>query len=330
MKRIDASLTFGAVMARGPADAGGPAAAALDPAAAPAGAPEAAPAAAPAAGKWYEGETVSAEERDWLRTKGYAIDNAAEVALKAARGHRAAEGKLGRGLDAIMDKPKAGQSVSEWLAENRAQLGLPDSLDAYEAKPPEDWPKDQPWNAEMEAKARAIVFEAGAPPELHQKLVALYAGEMGRMEASATQAMEKANTEMMAALTKDWGDQADRKIVQARQAATALAERAGLDADGIRAVAGALAKDTGDAATIRMFAALGEMMGEDRAVGIGNGGGFALTPQQARAEMTRLTAPGGDMFEWVAKQAQGVPGAAAKVQELRARQEQLARIATQS
>jgi hypothetical protein len=117
--------------------------------AAPAGepAPGAAAAAAPAAAaKWFEDAAYSPEERSWLAAKGLAEDDPMAAMPKLVKGHRAAEQRIGKGLDAIIEKPAKDQPYDEWVKANREALGLPADEKGYQVAPPENWPKDLPWD----------------------------------------------------------------------------------------------------------------------------------------------------------------------------------------
>lgn len=281
----------------------------------------AAAAAAPAA-KWFEASDYSADDRAWLAARGLAEDDPLKAVPKLVHGHRAAEQRIGKGLDTIMDRPAKDQALSAWMRSNGAILGLPDKEEGYTAAPPEDWPKDTAWDTELEAKARKLAFDAGVPLEAHQAYVALFADKMKQMTNAAVVGMAKARGEMMAALEHDYGAQTDARITAARQAAQLLAEKAGMSTDQLGGISQVLAAKTGDAGVIRLFAAMADMMGEDTAVGIGKGGPLTMTPAEARAELARLMAPEGEYAKAYAAQD------TAALAALKPRREQLAKIAT--
>ncbi|MEO0682903.1 MAG: hypothetical protein AAF192_21115, partial [Pseudomonadota bacterium] len=65
---------------------------------------------------WYQAEgAFEADELDWMKNRGLIDDDPGAVIAKAVRGHRAAEIKLGRGADAVLDKPGEGQALPEYL-----------------------------------------------------------------------------------------------------------------------------------------------------------------------------------------------------------------------
>ncbi len=110
-------------------------------------------------------------------------------------------------------------------------------------------------------------------------------------------------------------------IARAKQGAQAIAEKAGLDAEALTAVTARLSKDMGDAQTIRFMAAIGELMGEDSGVGLGqgSGGGLTATRSAAEAALADFMKPDG---EW-AKAAQSRDSAA--INRLRPKFDQLTR-----
>lgn len=252
--------------------------------------------------RWWEGADYSAEDRQWIEARGLAEDDPAKIVPKLVKGHRAAEQKLGKGIDSVIDKPKDGQPLTDWMRENRALFGLPEAEDGYKIERPKDLPEGIAWDADLEAEARKVAFEIGLTPDQLQAMTGLYAKRIGGIQAAADAAIAEANTRMMSDLTKDWGDQLQPKLALARQAAGVLAEKAGLDAAGIQAVSAVLtAKAGGDAATIRMFAALGEMMSEDRMIA-GQSTGIGMTPAEARARAAQMRAPDGAYAKAVAAQ----------------------------
>ena len=146
----------------------------------PASAGDPPPAAAPSAptAKWFEDAAYTPEERAWLAAKGLAEDDPLKAVPKLIKGHRAAEQRIGKGLDSIIDKPAKDQTFAQWSAANRAALGLPDKEDGYAVPPPEFWPKDAQWDTTLEANARKMAFENGVSPEVHQAYVSLFAQKM--------------------------------------------------------------------------------------------------------------------------------------------------------
>lgn len=271
--------------------------------------------------KWFEAETFAPEEREWLTARGLAVDDPLAAIPKLVKGHRGAEQKLGKGLDSIMDRPGKDQDVTAWMKANATILGLPEAEDGYKVDPPEGWPQGLPWDGELEAAARKLAFEAGVPKAVHERYVGLFAEKMKGLEAAAAEGLANARTAMMGELTRDWGDTAPAKIAQAQQAVQAFAAQAGLTAEQIGGITQVLAEKTGDAGVIRLFAAIGAAMGEDRGLGLGQGGGLRMTPAEAREELRRFESAEGEYGKAFAANDHR------RLAELRSKREQLAKIA---
>lgn len=296
------------------------------PAAAPAGDPPAAtpaaPAAAPAApAPWFQSERLPEDTRTWLDKKGMTKLSSDDALLVAIKGHQNAEKLLGKGVDAIMDRPAKDQPYADWARANAAMLGLPDKAEGYTAPPPEFWPKDAKWDAELEGRARDVAFAQGVSPAAHRAYVDLFAQKMKDMGDEADTDLNTAKAQMMADLEKDYGAQTDARITLAKQAAQAVAEKAGLDSETINRIGTTLSKETGDAGVIRFLAAIGDMMGEDSGVAIGKGGSLTMTPADARAELARFQSADGEYGKAHAA------GDAAKLRELTPKRAQLAKLA---
>jgi len=279
--------------------------------------------AAEGAARWWEDPKWADEDRQFLTVKGLTIDDPMEATRKLAQMYRNAETRLGKPADAILEKPKAGQDVAEWLRANAPALGLPDKAEGYEVKRPEGWPEGADWDADLEARARAIAFEEGLPPKALQKMVGLYAEKVRALNEAADATLAADETNMRAALEKDWGDQLDARLARARQAAGVIAQDAGLDAAALEAVAAQISKGAGgSAATIRLFDAIASKMGEDSAAGLRAGAtSFTMTPAEARAAMAKLHAPDSDYGKAVAA------GDVERIRSFRAEIERLAKIA---
>lgn len=251
--------------------------------------------------KWYETPDFSPEEQQWLSARGLAEDDVAKVVPKLVKGHRAAEQRIGKGLDAIMDRPAKDQPYAEWARANAAALGLPEAEDGYAVQPPEFWPKEMPWDTELDAKARKLAFDMGAPPQLHQAYVNLFAEKMKALEDASVTGLTQARETMMQELQRDFGDQTPAVLTRAKQGAQMVAEKAGLSADALTAISQTLADKTGDAGVIRLFNAIAEMAGEDTLLGRG-AGQAPMTKAEAQAEISRRSAQDGDWFKATASQ----------------------------
>ena len=244
--------------------------------------------------KWYEGDGLTNEEREWLTARGLAADDPAEVILKAVKGHRAAEVKLGRPPEELIGRPGKDQSVTDWMKEHREIFGLPEKADDYKFDRPE-MPKGVEYDEALETEVKQIAFEEGVRPEVVKRLVDAYVGRIGGVVQNDLDTIAEARNAMNAALDKEWGDQRQAKTQLARQAMTALATETGFDAGAIEMVSQALSEKVGDPGVIKLFATIGEMMGDDKFEGFNKGGGqFATTPAEARQQLQQLRSPEGE------------------------------------
>lgn len=257
--------------------------------------------AAAASAKWWEGAGLTDDQRTQITALGLTTDDPVKAVAKLADMERAAKQKLGRPADQLIDRPAEGQDVGEWLRAHGEVFGIPESAEGYEVARPEGWPKDAQWNGDLEGKARELGHKHGMSGAALNDFVGLYAGEVQRLMGDASDQLAASNTEMQAALQKDWGDQYGAKVALAQQAVSAVSEAAGLTADDIAAISAAMKPKVGDAGIVKLFAAVGEMMGEDSFVG-GAAGGLATTPAEARAKLQELRSPEGAYAKAVASQ----------------------------
>lgn len=251
-----------------------------------------------AGAKWWDGNAYSDDQRASLTALGLTVDDPNVAIAKLVDMEASAKRRLGAAPDQLITKPKEGQELSAWMRENGELFGIPEAPDKYEIKAPENWPKDAPWDSDLEAKAREIAHAQGIPAPALQEMVNLFAGKVQQMESDAESQLASGIADMETALKKDWGDQYGDRMTLARQAMAAVAEEAGLSQDDRMNLTATLSKSTGDPQVVRMFAAIGAMMGEDSAVGLGKGArGMGDTPAEARAKLAQLRAPDGAYYK---------------------------------
>lgn len=290
------------------------------PPATPPAEPPATPPATPSAGKWWEKDIFTNDDREYLTARGLTVEDPLEVLPKIVQAHRNAEKRLGAPADQLLSKPKEGQDLGEWRRENADLFGVPEAPDKYEIEKPK-LPDGVEWDGEFEAKAREVAHANGLGAKDLQAFVGLYAEKIAALDEAANTDLATANAEMMTALQKDWGDQTTARVAVAQQAAQAIAQDAGLDADAMQNLAMALKPKVGDAGIIRLFHAIGEKMGEDTLKGLNTGGGFGMTPAQARQKLAELQSPEGDFGKAYAA------GNQAKIKELQPEIERLSKLA---
>ncbi|MES2667453.1 MAG: hypothetical protein V4712_15245 [Pseudomonadota bacterium] len=284
----------------GAADAAGAAAAAL--AGAGAGAEAGAGAADPGAGAaaakpWYEERTWSDPTlQQHLIKSGYHNGTSDEALERALKGELTATTKLGRNPATLLDAPKEGQTVNEWMKANAKAFGVPDSLDKYELKLPEGLPEGMPIDTALLADFRKYAHEAGLPPAVAQANIEAYAAMMTpRFTQEAARAAE-AEAKMTGDLQTTWGQNYKTNQDLAVRAFQTLAAEMKMDPEQSKMLAGKLNKEMGDAGLLKFFHTLAGKMGEDT-LAIPRGGNapaLALADAQQR-KAAIMTAHTGDM-----------------------------------
>lgn len=254
-------------------------------------------------GTWWEDKRFSDEQRRTLTGSGLTVDDPLDAVAQLLDQERAAQRRLGAKPDSLMPKPEEGQSLAEWRRKHAETFGLPENADGYKVERPESWPENAPWDDQLASRVQELGAKHAVEPELIQEFTNLYAEKMaGLVEETETQ-LEASRTRMMQELETEWGDQMQGNLTRAKQAASAIAEEAGFSPEHVQQLSNTLAKGTGDANVIKLFATIGEMMGEDSFSGGQGGGGdgaagaMGLSPAEARAELQRLQSPDGEWFK---------------------------------
>ena len=245
--------------------------------------------------KWWEGDGLTGQQRETLTALGLTVDDPVAAVARLTDMEMAAKKKLGRPADQLMEKPGEGK-VLDWMRQNGEMFGIPEAPDKYEVSQPESWPKEAGWDTDFETQARALAHEHGVSQGALAAFTNLYAEKIGATLGAAEQDLQLANSQMMGALEKDFGAQTPARIASAQQAASLVAEAAGLDSAAMQNIAAVLKPKVGDAGTIRLFAAIGDMLGEDTMQG-GGETPMGMTPAAARAELAKLQAKGGEWYE---------------------------------
>jgi hypothetical protein len=180
------------------------------------------------------------DKRRVLESKGWNLDDPKDAAFKLLDHYSLAEKRLGKPVDAFMDKPAKDQKFTDWAKANADILGLPKDLAGYKIEPPADFPKEIAWDGALAEKAAALALEIGAPPEVHQAYAGMFAQHMASIAGDLDAKHTAAKTELTQALTKDWGPQVEARTNRARQTIQHFAAEAGLTDDGISNALGAL------------------------------------------------------------------------------------------
>lgn len=209
--------------------------------------------------------------RSWAETKGW------QDVTSAVKSARHLESMVGAPAEEVVRIPS--QMDDETFSSVMSRLGRPESPDGYELTPAgqdadEDfmgWFKNTAHSANL-TKAQAAQMQSAYDEYVMQRQ---------DQELQSHQANVLAEDK---ALQKEWGNGYDKNIRKAQMAAQTL----GLDEDALTALEYA----KGYGATLNWLTSMADALGEDNFVsGEGGGGqnfGTNLTPDEARAAISRL------------------------------------------
>ena len=210
---------------------------------------------------------VGDDYRALVEAKGWS--NGEEV-LKS---YRNLEGMLGRSRVSV---PEAGAGAEEW-ERFYDTLGRPETPEEYGFQPPEDFPAEL-YDTERAERFAALAHRLGLTDDqaraLHDAEVEAALERHAVVEGEIA-ARERAESE---ALQREWGRDFEAKLEAAGRAARALATETEIDA---------LADAVGTGQLVKLFARLGEALGEDRLAGTHGDG--AVGALDAKAEIDRLS-----------------------------------------
>ena len=191
---------------------------------------------------------------------------------EAVRSYQALERMLGADKLAVPGK-EAGPEA--WAAVWR-KLGRPATPEGYALAKPAGAAE---YDEAMAQWARGAFHKAGLPQRMAAELHESFLKQRAEARATADAAERRMEAELDATLTRDWGPARDAKIAMARRAAQTFVEAP--------AAVDRLEQALGTAGVLKLFARIGEAMGEDRLIGSGGPGG-RLTPADAEAEIRRI------------------------------------------
>jgi hypothetical protein len=284
---IDEAGAAGAAAVIDDEGAGGAGSGAGGGAGAGAGAGAAAGAAAAAAGggdadpDWLEsfsaegGDADNPSNRDWLKAKGFkTLDD-------LAKSYREAEHAIRNGGKFTV--PGEGAKPEEVAAYHKA-IGVPEKVDGYSITLPDGVTEDMldmPLLNSMREKALA----AGTPAKAFDGLVQ----GVIQQQLDTAQAQATAENESRDALLKEWGGQKDAKMAEVNSACRALGlSRA--DVVAIQRGFGAQYGEPGSRRTLELLQKLGAGIAEDKLLGGDGPRRFGITPEEAQAEINKLSA----------------------------------------
>lgn len=178
---------------------------------------------------------------------------------EVVKSYAALQSRLGRSV--VKPGPDAGP---EEVAAYRRQLGVPESIEDYEVRRPEDLPaalQTDPAGEALQRDFLQAMHEAGASNEVVQKAIDWYYGSVTQSLEQQAQTAAERRAEAEASLRQEWGGDHDRNLTFAQRAVRSFGDDTffefleGQEVDGVK---------LGDhPAFVRAFAAIGRAMGED-------------------------------------------------------------------
>lgn len=225
---------------------------------------------------------------------GHAQNKAWKTAADVVQSHRE--------LEKLMGADRAGRTIVIPTDENDKaaweqvynRLGRPATPEAYQL------PVPQGADPAFSRAAAAKFHELGISEKTAKSLAEWWNSQAASQAESMALADEVALAEEHKALEKDWGtgpDAVARKEL-ARRAMVEVGKKAGLDQTKLQATIDGLEKGVGFSGVLKIMAAVGDMMKEHGAEGLGTQvGSFSTTPEGAKARKTQLMAD----KEWVKK-----------------------------
>lgn len=224
-------------------------------------------------GEWFS--TIGDESvRTWVQSKGFKDSTA--VAESAYN------------LEKLIGFDKAGRTLvvpkDDATPEERAafyqKLGAPANADGY--KVPEALAADP-----VVKEFRDVALKSGMLPKQFEEAVGFITAKAQTMNTERQQAAAAQSDQDMTALKTEWGQGYDKQVEMAKRAATSFipAKDAAERGEIMTKIEGAI----GTGAMMRLFAKIGEGLGEHAAHSSGDAGNFdSLTPAQAKGRIEAL------------------------------------------
>lgn len=169
-----------------------------------------------------------------------------------AKAHLELERTLGHKANQVVVPGK--DAKPEDIAKYRKQIGVPDTLEAYDFKP-EKMPDGTEWNGEVAKPFAKWAFDNNVPPAKMKELAAMHFDHMAMIPKAQEAVVQQQQEAVIAELRKEWGESFDRNTSRAAQAV----KLAGIDPNVDPAA-------FDNPHVIRAFAALADKMGEDNFV----------------------------------------------------------------
>lgn len=220
---------------------------------------------------WY-GDGLTDEDVGFIQNKQW------EGAQDVVKSYRELEKLNGVPKERLLKLPEDMSDV-EALNSIYDKLGRPESADKYSMG---EVPEGLTINEGFRDKMFNVAHAAGLSESQFKALSEAYNGSIAEQIAEAQAADQEAGQAELQALQKEWGS--------AYEGRTALAKRAIKAFGADEATLQLLESGTGAAGLIKLFANIGEKLGEDKFVDDNTPGGksFTKTPEQLKADKESL------------------------------------------
>lgn len=253
---------------------------------------------------WFP--NASTEDIAFVQSKGWDKSAPDKVAVEAVRSYQNLQKVFGADKDGRTVILPGDNADAKTLGAFYSKLGRPEAADKYTAEKLAGLPDD------MQSSLREAAFAAGVTDK---QLKALTDWNNNTDKAIKEKLAADGKIEVAqqkAALVKEWGAAYESKVALGKQAVQQL----GWTEDQVNVMQMALGFD----GVMKLAAALGEKVGEGNFVGgddgRSGGGGGAMTPQQAKAELSKLTTDPAFMKAWQNKDDIGHQAAVTKKSQL--------------
>lgn len=232
---------------------------------------------------WYD--TMKDQEvKDWIKAQNNGIPDVEALGRKALNLEKfvGAE-KAGRGV--VLPKPDA--PAAEWKAFYEKTGTVPPKPEAYslpkdlDPKMAEEFSKDP-----LFAKFQAYAHSVGMPQQHFGETIKWFMNESKSMLEGKDADFERKIEADLHTLKTEWGKEWDKNVELGRRATQAFVPHK--DATELQDVMNRIEGAIGTAATFRLFAKIGEGLGEHAFVSGGGVGGGGMTPEAARIRIQEL------------------------------------------
>ena len=228
---------------------------------------------------WYETAVPEGPARELMRSKRYA--NPAIVANSYYELDRI---NASRDDSKMIRIPDPDAKAEDWNAVYE-KLGRPKDPAGYnEVK----WGNDA--DPGMVDFGKSLAFKLGLSPKAVESImVTEWNNFVTKMNQTGVQQQEQTNNQALAEIKATWKGDYAANLARGQQVLQALDKAGFSDAD-----LASVEKAVGIPAVVKLLATIGKLSGEGNLMSTGGGGGqtdpASMTPEQAKSEITRLTA----------------------------------------